>query len=280
MAERDEDFDDLVDGGEQFANADEAADTDNTPEKQDDATSGADKGKTPIEGDGNDDEDGDEASKDEADADKDGKDADAGKDEAKEQKFVPKAALDSVKRKNRDLTNRLKRIEERLGAEDAEIARRAIPDPKSQPAEHAAYVARQTQAVQLNDRLNFSEYHARKAHGDDVVSEAFDWANARMEDPKGGEQFAKTLFAHADPYDYAVSLFNESKAAGPGVEDPEYEQFRAWKAAQAGEGNPVPAPNQQGKKAARPQSLAQQSSAAGPSGAKPSVDPFDAEFDR
>jgi len=294
MSERDNDFDDLVDGGEQFADADEGSDTGKTPaaggegtdDEGDDKTSGDDAdGKTPKDDAGqDDDEDGDKDPKDGDDADKDGKDA-KDKKAAAEEPMVPKKALDSEKRRRRELAARLKRIEDRLGAEDAEIARRAIPDPKTHPAEHAAYVAQQAQVVQLNDRLNFSEYHARKTHGDDVVTDAFEWANAQMEGPDG-EKFAKTLFAHADPYDYAVSLHKaalEAQAGGGAASsDPEYEQFKAWKAQQGGKD--TPAAQQQPKEgeqpARRPQSLAQRPSAAGPKAGDTVEDPFASEFDR
>ena len=287
MGERDNDFDDLVDGGDAFADADETNDAGKTPEPKDEGAdgdndadaSGADKGKTPEDDAGDDDDDGDKDPKDGADADKDGKDADADKDASKEQ-MVPKKALDSEKRRRRELAARLKRIEDRLGAEDAEVARRAIPDPKTHPAEHAAYVAQQATVVQINDKLNFSEYHARKTHGDDVVSEAFDWANEQIEkDP----EFAKTLFAHADPYDYAVELHKKSKeqSNGGGVADPDYEAFKAWQASQRnGGGQPPAQQQQQEEKAKRPQSLAQRLSASGPSGDKIVEDPFDSEFSR
>jgi len=285
MSERDDDFEDLV-GPD--AQADEAGDVGKTPADQDEGKGDKeppadDAGKTPADQDEDADKTGDDASKDDADADKDGADADADKGADKEQKFVPKQALDSVKRKNRDLTARLKRIEERLGAEDAEIAKAAIPDPKTHPVEHAQYVQRQTQAVILNDRMNLSEYHARKAHGDDTVTEAFEWANAQMEDPKTGQEFAKTLFGHIDPYDHAVTLYKAAKEAGDGgaAGDPEYEAFKAWKASQGADGKPAGKPaeqQQQAEKPERPQSLAQQSSAAGPKGDKLVEDPFSSEF--
>lgn len=290
MSERDTDFDDLV--GE-TADTDEAADAGKTPDKQgegaDDKTPpDADDASKDGDDDGNADKDdeGDKGAKDAADADKEGDDDKDAKDAAKkDQPMVPKAALESTKRRLRETQQRLKRIEDRLGAEDAEIAKAAIPDPKTQPAEHARYLQQQTLAVQLNDRLNFSEYEARKEHGDDVVSEAFEWANAQMEDAKTGEQFAKTLFAHAHPYDYAVSLFKKAQEApqggGAGSDDPEYAKFLAWKASQTGEGGKPPVKQQQQEeKAARPQSLAQRSSASGPKGDDLVVDPFASEFDR
>lgn len=291
MSERDTDFDDLVDGGEQFADADEGTDAGKKPVEGDEGADGADadkagaddKGKTPEDDGGDDDDKDDKASKDGAADDKDGKDADADKDAAKD-KMVPKAALDSEKRRRRELAARLKRIEDRLGAEDAEVARRAIP--KEGTPEHATYVARQSQVVALNDRLNFSEYNARKEYGNDVVTEAFEWANAQMEDPAKGEQFAKTLFAHAHPYDYAVVLFKEAQEAGNGggapSGDPDFEAFKAWKATQGktGDGGAAPKPKGDEPPARRPQSLAERPSAAGPKGDELVVDPFGAEFDR
>lgn len=285
MAGQDDDFDDLVDGGTEFANADEGSDTGKSPVEGDEgkgdddagAASGADKGKSPDDGDENDDDNEGEAPKDGTAA-KDGKDADADKDASKD-KMVPKKALESEKRRRRELQNRLKRIEERLEAEDLEVARRSIP--KEGTPEHATYVAQQATVVQINDKLNFSEYHARKAHGDDTVNEAFDWANEQIEkDP----EFAKTLFAHADPYDYAVTLHKQAseQSTGGGSDDPDWKAFLAWKASQAngGDAGAAPQPKAAEQPAKRPQSLAQRPSAAGPKGDELVVDPFGAEFDR
>lgn len=225
----------------------------------------ADKDKSPKNGD---DDDADE------DDDKDSK-----KEDAKD-KMVPKAALDSAKRRLRETNARLKRIEDRFAAVDAEVERAQIPDPTSQPAEHAQYLAVEARKANINERLNFSEYHARKTHGDETVSTAFDWANAQMEDPATGAEFAKKLLSHADPYDYAVELHKKAQEAdtsgGAASKDPEYEEFKAWKASQTA----APAAPNQPAAAARPRSLAQRGSAAGPKGDDIVVDPFDSEFGR
>lgn len=290
MSKQVDDFDDLVDGGEQFA--DDGADagvnsgTGQDGNEGDNNDGGADAGKDPPEGAGNDGaDDGDKALKDGTDANKDGKDADADKDASKDQ-MVPKKALDSEKRRRRELANRLKRIEDRLGAEDAEIARQSIPDQNTDPAGHAKYVAQQAHVVQINDRLNFSEYQARKEHGEDVVTEAFEWASAQMEGPLG-EEFAKRLFAHAHPYDYAVIQYKEAQeaqqAGGAAHPDPEYAQFLAWKKAQQGDGGSSGAqqqPKDENKAAPRPTSLAQRSSASGPKASDRVEDPFESEFSR
>lgn len=287
MGERDEDFDDLVDGGAEFAEADEGSNAGKSPVEGDEgkgdegagAASDADKGKSPDEGDENDDDDDEGQDPKDGTAAKDGKDADADKDADKDQKMVPKKALESEKRRRRELQARLKRLEARAEAEDLEIARRSIP--KEGTPEHAAYVAQQATVVQINDKLNFSEYHARKAHGDDTVNEAFDWANEQIEkDPK----FAETLFAHADPYDYAVTLHKQAleQSTGGGEDDPDWKAFLAWKASQAngGDAGAAPQPKAAEQPAKRPQSLAQRPSAAGPKGDELVVDPFGAEFDR
>lgn len=284
------DFDDLVDGGEQFADdgADAGANSGAGQEdgnKDDNDDSGADAGKDPQGGAEDGKDDGDKDSKDETDANKDGKDADADKDAAKDQ-MVPKKALDSEKRRRRELASRLKRIEERLGAEDAEAARRSIPDPQTDPAGHATYVAQQAHLAQINDRLNFSEYQARKEHGDETVSDAFEWATAQLEGPEGAA-FRERLFAHAHPYDYAVALHKEAQEAEAGGSaansDPEYAQFLAWKKAQQGDGGNPGAqqqPKDENKAAPRPTSLAQRSSASGPKASDRVEDPFESEFSR
>ena len=299
MAERS--LEDELFGEDDAAAADEGADKGKTPEADADETGDKDDDTPPSDPakDADKSKDGDDTDDDEdeeagvgKDAPKDGaQDKDKSKDDkdkaAADEPMVPKKALDSEKRRRRELAARLKRIEDRLASEDAEAARKAVPDPKKDPAAYSAYVAQQQAHSAINDRLNFSEFQARKDEGEEAVDAAFEWANEQMEADKTGA-FAKKLFAHASPYHYAVQLHKEAQEAGNGGEgggakDPEYEEFLAWQRSRKGGGEKQPGDkpkDQPGEeRAARPKSLAQRPSASGPAKSdKDNVDSFDAEF--
>ena len=212
-------------------------------------------------------------------------DADKAKDQQKdEDKFVPKKALDSVKRVNRDLKARLKRLEEAENERQQRAAQANMPDPKTQPVEYARFQQEQNAAIALNEKLNQSEYRARKGYGDDTVNEAFEWMNDQMAADTTGK-LRQELLSHVDPYDFAVEKYKAAQEAqkggqaSAGAEDPEYQAFLAWKASQQG-GQPAAAPQPSAEKPKAPTSLAQRPSASGPAKVVETKDPFDAEFGR
>jgi hypothetical protein len=53
-----------------------------------------------------------------------------------------------------------------------------IPDPVAEPEEYARFVHQSTQHAVFEERLHASEERARDKHGDDLVNEAFQAANA------------------------------------------------------------------------------------------------------
>lgn len=268
-----------ADGGEDTpANADDAkADGEKGNEAPKDGESGPDDEKPDPEGDGDDDNGGEEPAEGEQ---KDDKDGNKGK---KDDKFVPKKALDSEKRRRRELEARLRKLEEAENRRVADAEKASIPDPEKQPVEHAAYLAQQARFQSLNDRLNLSEHYARRDHGEEAVEAAFEWANAQMEADKSGE-FSKKLFAHASPYDYAVQLHKEAQeAANAGSDkDPEYEEFLAWKQSrgqQGGDAKQVQSRQPNTPRRKPPTTLAGHTSAKASSApAESGQDAFDKEF--
>lgn len=280
------DFDDLVDVPELATdgNADAGAGEGGDAQQQGDDNNDAGNGEG-DQGDKDKAEGAEKSSKDEDDdGDDEGQDPKDAKEGNKDQKMVPKAALDSAKRRLRETNARLKKIEDRFQAQDAEAARAAIPDRETQPLAYAEYMINRQAAISANDRLNMSEFNAREAHGDDLVDQAFDWANAQMAGADG-EKFKADLLSHPSPYHYAVKLFNEAQAANQGgganaaAQDPEYAAFQAWKASKES-GSTATTENQQQPAQKRPTSLAQTPSASGPRAPAGIVDPFESEFDR
>lgn len=277
------DFDDLVDvpelatydnagaGANEGGDAQQQGDDDNAGNGE-----GDQGGKNKAEG-------AQKSSRDEEDdGDDEGQDP---KDGNKDQKMVPKAALDNAKRRLRETNARLKKIEDRFQAQDAEAARAAIPDRETQPLAYAEYEISQTRLAQINDKLNMSEFNARERHGDELVDQAFEWAQAQITGPNGDE-FSKKVFGHASPYDCAVKLFKEAQEANNGgganaaaAQDPEYAEFLAWKASKES-GSTATTETQQQPAQKRPTSLAQTPSASGPRAPAGIVDPFESEFDR
>ena len=281
------DFDDLVDVPELAtddnagAGANEGGDAQQQGNDDNDAGNGeGDQGdKDKAEG-------AQKPSKDEGDdGDDEGQDPKDAKEGKKDQTMVPKAALDSTKRRLRETAARLKKIEERFQVQDAEAAKAAIPDKETQPLAYAEYMIGRQAAISANDKLNMSEFNAREAHGDDIVDQAFDWANTQMAGADG-EKFKADLLSHPSPYHYAVKLFNDAQAASKGggasaaaAQDPEYAAFLEWKASKE-RGSTAKVENQQQPAQKRPTSLAQTPSASGPRAPAGIVDPFESEFDR
>lgn len=207
------------------------------------------------------------------------------KPEEKETKLVPKAALDSEKRRRRELAARLSKLEEREAERERAAAAASAPRPGDPGYEE--FVQTQTQVLAINQNLNRSEYDVRKAHGDEKVDEMMAWASERFnQDP----EWAKKVFAHAHPYDFAMTAYDEhvaSKDKPNDHGDPNYAAFLKWQkdeaAAGGGEKAPPAAPtgaaSQNTPAAPPPISIGQRPSAGGPSSPQASSkDAFDQEF--
>lgn len=264
---------------------------DNLPdgdEGNDDAPKGDDKAEGAAAGDpnqadpsdppknGGENEGGEEGAPAEPGADLEGDDA---KKEKPKDGFVPKAALESEKRRRRELTQRLAALEAKETAREQAAFQASMPLEGT--PEHAAFVARQTQDVALNMNLNRSEYDVRKVAGDEKVDAMMDWAKGQFaKDP----EWAKKVFAHAHPFDFALQEY-EAREAAPAAanQDPDYAAFLEWKKSQGGEpANPAAAPSaatpQTPARAAPPRSITQRPSASGPSAPTDNRDAFDREF--
>lgn len=203
-------------------------------------------------------------------------------DDAKKEKpkdgFVPKAALESEKRRRRELSQRLAALEAKETAREQAAFQASVPSEGT--PEHAAYVAQQSQAIALNQHLNRSEYDVRKEKGDEAVDTMMDWAKDQF---TKNPEWAKKVFAHAHPFDFAMQEF-EAQAAAPAAanQDPDYAAFLAWKNSQGGEPSTPAAASaatpQTPARAALPKSITQRPSASGPSAPTDNRDAFDREF--
>lgn len=205
--------------------------------------------------------------------------------EEKETKLVPKAALDSEKRRRRELAARLSKLEEREAERERAAAAASAPRPGDPGYEE--FRQTQTHALALNQNLNRSEYDVRKAHGDEKVEEMMAWAADRFnQDP----EWAKKVFAHAHPYDFAMTAFDEHVANQEKPNDhgdPNYAAFLEWQKGQAaaggGDNAPPAAPpgsaHNNAPGAPVPISIGQRPSAGGPSAPQTgNKDAFDQEF--
>lgn len=239
--------------------------------------------KASVEGDADQSTDGDKPKddKDAGTAEGDKPEDDKGGKDDKEDKYVPKAALDSEKRRRRELAQRLKKLEDRDRERELAAARASAPRPGDPGYEE--YQRRVAVETQVHERMNRSEYDARKEHGDEAIDEMMAWAEGRF---TTDQQWASQVFGHAHPYDFAMREFKkhqEAQAAPSDHGDQEYAAFLAWKKSQ-GEGVQSPpaaaaAPATPPAKAPPPISLAQRHSAgAGTPPATANKDAFDQEF--
>ena len=112
--------------------------------------------------------------------------------------------------------------------------------------------------------LQMSERFARSQYGEETTKAALDWAYARCEtDP----YFNAQVRASGDPVGHAVREYQRNQIVESVTPD-DFEQFKAWKAAQADLQKPAPAqePNVSAKQP--PRSLASAPSA-GPASSEP-----------
>lgn len=137
--------------------------------------------------------------------------APAPKETVEEPKQVPLAALEDERRKRQDAERELETLRKPAAAPEVDPLTSFIgtePDPATDPAGFARHMAKVTQFNQLNMRLDFSEKFARNHHGDELVNEAFAWANKQGEDDP---DFMAKLIWDADPYGKAVKEFQAVK---------------------------------------------------------------------
>lgn len=157
-----------------------------------------------------------------------------------EKSFAPIAALLDERDKRKAAEERLALYEQRQQAQQA-----PVPDPFEDPEGHAAWQQAQVGSALYGINLRFSERLATVQHGADKVKAAKEWGYQRCEtDP----YFNAKVLASDDPMGLVVTEYEREEIASKVTPD-EFQQFQAWKAAQAQlqqqqqPGNP-PAPQQ------------------------------------
>lgn len=99
-----------------------------------------------------------------------------------------------------------------LRNQQAQEAAQSIPDPNTDPAGYAQYVAWKAQYDQVNMAANFSERIARMQYGDDTVEKATQWALQRGA--------AQKYIGARDPYAALVSDYNAEQVLKQYGSDP------------------------------------------------------------
>jgi hypothetical protein len=111
----------------------------------------------------------------------------------------------------------------------------SVPDPIEDPNGYNAYQAQEIR----NATLNIAEEFARDKFGDELVDKARDWAMPMMQT---NPAYAEHVLSQRNPYRFVVEQYQREQIASQ-VDLGEYEQFKAWKAAQAQvQSAPEPAP--------------------------------------
>lgn len=135
---------------------------------------------------------------------------------------VPITALLDEREKRKELERRLAALEE---AKQDVIA----PDPTIDPYGYQQHLMQQVQQQVLDTRLNMSETAARRHYGDEKTEAAKAWA---LEKFAANPAFQAEVLNQPDPYGYAVEAYQRDQIASQ-VSATDFEQFQAWKAAQA-----------------------------------------------
>lgn len=152
-----------------------------------------------------------------------------------EQPMVPLAALHEV----RDELKAFKAEAERLRQQQQPQPEAPTPpDMFEDPEGWQAYQAQQFQSALYQQRLDISHRFAVQQHGEQAVSEAVEWAKQRCDsDP----HFNQMAMSNPDPVGFAIEQFRRDQIASK-VDLSEYEQFQAWKQAQAQAAQTAPPP--------------------------------------
>lgn len=146
--------------------------------------------------------------------------------------FVPLTALQEV----RSELQALKAAQERPTRPAQPQYAQQPPDRYEDPEGYEAYRDQQLDERLFTERLNVSERFARTQHGDELVTEAQQWALKKFEaDPL----FYQRLRQQPDPYGFAVSEYRKDKLFTE-FKDDDFAAFQAWKASQV-QAAPTPA---------------------------------------
>lgn len=158
---------------------------------------------------------------------------------AREEAHVPLSALLAVRDEMRELKAKMSQPPAAPQPPQPPVQEPVLYEDSS-PAEIARYVAFQDEkraTAALNDRLDLSEELARDKHGDELVNQVQAWVAQRYAQ---NPAFRQEVLSQRNPYGFAVKQYQQDQLVQQ-VQDPaEFEQFRAWKAAQAAAGAPTP----------------------------------------
>jgi len=134
---------------------------------------------------------------------------------------VPLTALLDEREKRKALEERLARMEQSKAPE--------MPDPNLDPMGFQQAQLQSVQQALLDTRLNMSETAAKRHYGADLTEQAKAWA---LEKFRQSPAFYQEVIAQPDPYDHAIQAFQREQIASQ-VSADDFQQFQAWKAAQA-----------------------------------------------
>ncbi|SLK03821.1 hypothetical protein [Novosphingobium mathurense] len=151
-----------------------------------------------------------------------------------EQPMVPLAALHEV----RDELKAFKAEAERYRQQQQPQQEATPPDMFEDPEGWQAYQQQQFQGQLYSQRLEMSRRFAVQQHGEEVVNTAVEWARSKCDaDPYFNQMVANS----PDPVGFAYQQYQRDQIAS-NVDASEYEQFRAWKQAQAQVAAQTPSP--------------------------------------
>lgn len=117
----------------------------------------------------------------------------------------------------------------RFRAQQPQQQPQAAPDPIDDPEGYSSFQDQKVQQALYATNLQWSERIATIQHGGETVTKAKEWGITRCDaDP----YFNAKVAASPDPVGFVVSEWKRDQIAS-NVNDTDYEQFLAWKTAQA-----------------------------------------------
>lgn len=134
--------------------------------------------------------------------------------------FVPLAAV-------LDERDRRKQLEAELARYQAQIAQQQPAEPLDvyDPEQLAGFTHQQV----INTKLDISEDMTRDKFGDELVDKARDWALQRF---NANPAYQAEVLRQRNPWKFVVEQYQRDQIASQ-VSLTDFEQFQAWKAAQA-----------------------------------------------
>lgn len=135
--------------------------------------------------------------------------------------MVPIQALHETRDKVRDLEAKLSQFEQPAPVETPDV----FEDPKG----FQSHLEQQFEQRLYQHTLNVSHRFAVQQHGKEAVDAAVEWGRQRC---AADSHFNAQVFSSPDPINFAVEQYQREQIASQ-VDPGEFQQFQAWKAAQA-----------------------------------------------